>query len=61
HNPHDWAHVLQSYLADEKLQAKLRQGALDHAAKFSWEATTEKLIEVYKEAVDSAIERRQLA
>ena len=61
HNPHDWAHVLQSYLADEKLQAKLRQGALDHAAKFSWEATTEKLIEVYKEAVDSAIQRRQLA
>ena len=61
HNPHDWAHVLQSYLADEKLQTKLRQGALDHAAKFSWEATTEKLIEVYKEAVDSAILRRQLA
>lgn len=61
HNPHDWAHVLQSYLADEQLQAKLRQGALDHAAKFSWEATTEKLIEVYKEAVDSAIQRRQLA
>ena len=61
HNPHDWAHVLQRYLADEKLQAKLRQGALDHAAKFSWDATTEKLIEVYNEAVDSAIERRQLA
>lgn len=61
HNPHDWAHVLQRYLGDTELQAKLRVGAIDHAAKFGWDATTERLIEVYEEAVDSAIERRQLA
>ena len=61
HNPHDWAHVLQKFIGDLSLQEKLRVGALDHAAKFSWEATTERLIEVYEEAVDSAIERRQLA
>jgi D-inositol-3-phosphate glycosyltransferase len=58
HNPHDWAHVLEKYFADPKLQEKLSAGALDHAAKFSWEATTERLIEVYEEAIDSAIARR---
>ena len=59
HNPHDWAHVLERYFADVKLQEKLSAGALDHAAKFSWEATTEHLIEVYEEAIDSALERRK--
>ena len=59
HNPHDWAHVLERYFADVKLQEKLSAGALDHAAKFSWEATTERLIEVYEEAIDSAIARRK--
>lgn len=58
HNPHEWAHVLEKYFADQKLQEKLRAGALDHAAKFSWEATTERLVEVYEEAIDSAIARR---
>ncbi len=58
HNPHDWAHVLEKYFADPKLQEKLSAGALDHAAKFSWEATTERLIEVYEEAIDSSIARR---
>jgi D-inositol-3-phosphate glycosyltransferase len=59
HNPHDWAHVLERFFADVKLQEKLSAGALDHAAKFSWEATTEHLIEVYEEAIDSALERRK--
>ena len=59
HNPHDWAHALERYFADVKLQEKLSAGALDHAAKFSWEATTEHLIEVYEEAIDSALERRK--
>lgn len=61
HNPHDWAHALEKYIADDNLQANLSRGALDHAAKFSWEATTEKLIEVYQEAIDSSIQRKQLA
>ena len=61
HNPHDWAHVLQKFIGDPELQKQLHLGALDHAAKFGWEATTEKLIEVYEEAVISAQERRQLA
>ena len=59
HNPHDWAHVLERFFGDVKLQEKLSAGALDHAAKFSWEATTERLIEVYEEAIDSALERRK--
>ena len=59
HNPHDWAHVLERFFADVKLQEKLSAGALDHASKFSWEATTEHLIEVYEEAIDSALERRK--
>jgi len=61
HNPHDWAHVLERFLGDENLQKKLKQGALDHASKFSWEATTEQLIDVYEEAVISSEERRKLA
>ncbi len=32
HNPHDWAHVLESYFADVQLQEKLIAGAVDHAA-----------------------------
>lgn len=58
HNPHDWAHVLEKFFGDQQLQEKLSAGALDHASKFSWEATTEHLIEVYEEAIDSANERK---
>lgn len=61
HNPHDWAHVLQRFLGDQELQKRLRIGAVDHATKFGWEATTERLIEVYEEAVDSSLERKALA
>ena len=61
HNPHEWAHILEKYLADENLQSNLQRGALDHAARFSWEATAEKLIEVYQEALESSIRRKQLA
>ncbi len=51
HDPRDWAHALDSLLAAPRLRASLSEGAVAHAAGFSWDRTAEGLLDVYREAV----------
>ncbi len=57
HNPETWANVISETISDSSLLESLRIGAIEHAANFSWEHTTDKLLEVYHEAVESSIEK----
>jgi D-inositol-3-phosphate glycosyltransferase len=47
HDPDRWADVLGSLLDDEPRRLRLAAGALTHAARYSWDATVDGLLEVY--------------
>jgi D-inositol-3-phosphate glycosyltransferase len=57
HDPGDWARVLDNLLAAPAYRRVLSEGAVAHAAGFSWDRTAEGLLRVYREAV---IEHREL-
>ncbi len=50
-DPVDWARVLGALLAAPDRRAALAQGAVAHAAHFSWTRTASELLTVYREAV----------
>ena len=47
HDTDDWADALHRVLADPALSARLADGAVRQARRFSWEATAEATLEVY--------------
>lgn len=51
HNPKDWAETIELVLTDPELAEKLKTGAIEHAAKFGWDRTTDELLDVYQHAV----------
>jgi D-inositol-3-phosphate glycosyltransferase len=51
HDPDDWARVLDKLLAAPAYRRVLSEGAVAHAAGFSWDRTAEGLLRVYREAV----------
>ena len=57
HQANTWAHTISQTITDANLLSALSAGAVAHAANFSWEHTTDKLLEVYQEAVESSIEK----
>jgi D-inositol-3-phosphate glycosyltransferase len=57
HDPEDWARVVDNLLAAPAYRRVLSEGAVAHAAGFSWDRTAEGLLRVYREAV---IEHRAL-
>lgn len=48
HDPADYAAALRSILGDPEAAARLSVGAVEHAAGFSWDATADRLIELYQ-------------
>lgn len=50
HDPGDWASALGRVVADPDLRVHLEAGALAQARRFSWEATAERMLEVYGRA-----------
>jgi len=54
HDEKVWAKEILRVTSDENLQSRLAAGAIDHASHFGWEDTTDKLIEVYNEAIASS-------
>jgi len=54
HDEKVWAKEILRVTSDENLQSQLAAGAIDHASHFGWEDTTDKLIEVYNEAIASS-------
>ena len=51
HDPREWSHVLARLVADPDELARLSLGARTHAENFGWQATTDKMLEVYGEAM----------
>jgi D-inositol-3-phosphate glycosyltransferase len=51
HDPEDWARVLDGLLNAPGYRKELSDGAVAHAADFSWDRTAEGLLRVYREAV----------
>jgi D-inositol-3-phosphate glycosyltransferase len=50
HEPRDWAAALRRVLLDDALRARLSEGARARAARFSWESTAERTLDVYERA-----------
>jgi D-inositol-3-phosphate glycosyltransferase len=50
HEPRDWAAALRRILLDDALRARLSRGARARAARFSWENTAERTLDVYERA-----------
>jgi D-inositol-3-phosphate glycosyltransferase len=50
HEPGDWAAALRRVLLDGAFRARLSEGARARAARFSWESTAERTLDVYERA-----------
>jgi D-inositol-3-phosphate glycosyltransferase len=50
HEPAHWAKVIGDLHADEAGRERLSRGAVAHAAGFSWDATVDALLDVYRGA-----------
>jgi D-inositol-3-phosphate glycosyltransferase len=37
-------------VTDDRLRARLETGAVEHARDFSWEKTTDRTLEIYRQA-----------
>ena len=61
HDPHEWASVLHGLLTSPRQRLLLASGARAHAERFSWDRTTQGLIDAYDSAVAQLRMRTQAA
>lgn len=61
HDPRDWASAIARLLDDEALRTALAQGARPHAEEFSWDRTTDAMLDVYAAALVAHRAERALA
>jgi D-inositol-3-phosphate glycosyltransferase len=50
HDPADYAHAIERVVDSPELRSTLAAGALEQAASFAWEATAERMLDVYRQA-----------
>ena len=48
HDPADYARALAAVIYDRSTAERLGQGAIEHAEQFSWPATADRLLELYR-------------
>ncbi len=53
HDPALWAEIIGDLLHSPRRRAELAEKARPHAEQFSWDRTTEGLLDAYRDAVDS--------
>ncbi|GAA6527383.1 D-inositol-3-phosphate glycosyltransferase [Intrasporangium sp. DVR] len=51
HDPAAWTDAVQRLLDDDDVRHELGRRAIDHAGAFGWEATTDRLLAVYRQAI----------
>ena len=62
HDSSDYASVLTNLLTNTRAMARLRDGTRDHAARFGWESTAQRLISSYSRAIEEyAIQATRVA
>lgn len=59
HDPDRWAQVLADTLDDTQGRELLRRKSIERARGFSWEATTDKLFEVYRHACEAPVRTQE--
>lgn len=52
HDPADYARALAAILDDPTNAGRLAAGAAEHASRFSWDATADRLVELYQGLVE---------
>jgi len=55
HDPADYAGALRKLFASPGLRARLSQGAVQHASRFGWGCTVDRLLTVYSGAMSAAV------
>jgi D-inositol-3-phosphate glycosyltransferase len=61
HDPAEWARVLGRLLAEPERRRRLAEGAVAHAAEFSWNHTACGLLDAYREAFNAPVLTRLAA
>ncbi|HWC22223.1 MAG TPA: D-inositol-3-phosphate glycosyltransferase [Flexivirga sp.] len=56
HDAGDWASALGELLDDDVTRKELSRKAIEHAARFSWDATSDRLLQVYRHACRFTVE-----
>jgi len=51
HDPVDYAVALRRLVGDDTLRRRLSLGAVRHAARFGWDATATRVLDVYSDAI----------
>ena len=55
HEPEAWADALEQMLVDDPTRIQMGETAVAHAARFSWAASAEQLVEVYATTLDGYV------
>jgi D-inositol-3-phosphate glycosyltransferase len=58
HDSSAWARTLATLIADPDRRRDLGRGAVAHARNFSWDATADRMLEIYADV--SAVDRSVL-
>ncbi|NDU76221.1 D-inositol-3-phosphate glycosyltransferase [Actinomadura sp. DSM 109109] len=61
HDPADYAAVLRRLHAEPRLHARLARGAVRHAREFGWDATADRLLDVYTGAMPAPVSAARAA
>lgn len=59
HSGRDWGRVIGDLVSTPTRWAELARGALEHAARFTWDRTTSELLVVYEDAMADFAEHRE--
>jgi D-inositol-3-phosphate glycosyltransferase len=51
HDPRDYAAAIAPLLRDDDRRRRLGRGAVQHASRFGWEVTADRIVEVYADAM----------
>jgi D-inositol-3-phosphate glycosyltransferase len=57
HDPASYARALGELFASPGLRARLARGAVEHASRFGWGATVDRLLTVYAGAMSTSLAR----
>lgn len=61
HDSADWAHAINALLDNPTMRASMAESAVQHAARFSWAATSARLLDVYEQTQQTHVTARVLS
>lgn len=55
HEPSAWADALEKILDEDEQRQQMARQAVHHAARFSWDASAQRLAQLYQEVIDAEV------